>query len=383
MLAVFSPCVRGFVIKETRSPVKIPVVLLTLSALLLGGCATVRSTRDIVAESGRVALVTNFSPTMRMQNVGTTVFNNKAWDAETGFDADAEALAVAQPALTKKIKAANGHELGLPPPSWLNGTDPSLPDRLTALGREWQADIILVLTSGNTQDWLYGTNQRIEGIGLYRREVFGMKRYQVYGVFALRAFDCRTGKFTGFDMEKDARTVPDLQWHETWAEFSAHEKRNTVHAWHELFKETIPQLLTKAGLANAPKPERHARFEAKMLLVRPDFAKSWVPDGNELDLPEGITRAQAHLAVLNGLKARRWTVVSDAEDRVVGVYRDGKKEAGVTATITDKSITLMANDHEVKPDGQRIPASYDRWQRNLKESIYRDLLKAEPEPVTK
>ncbi|QYM78450.1 hypothetical protein K0B96_14270 [Horticoccus luteus] len=352
-------------------------LVLPLAGLVLGGCSTLPSTREVIPASGHIALVTDFAPTQTMMSVGTTAFQNKQWDADTGFDANAEALAVAQASLTRQIKTANGRDVGLPPPSPESAAaNPALAERLAALGREWQVDLILVLTSTDAPDWLYRTSMLLDDVGLYRREVFGMKRSQVYGVFALRAFDCRTGQFTAVDRQESAREVPHLDWHDTWSAYSAREQRHLLLGWHELFKDAIPPLLTKAGLATAP--EARQQSAAKSFIFAPNRAKSWLPEGNTLEIPHGITRTQAHLAVLNGLKARRWMVVSDAPDRVVGVYRDDKKEAGVTAVISDQTITLTPDDHEVHSDGSRTPASYERWQRNVKESIYRELLNADP-----
>lgn len=351
-------------------------ILLVLTSLVLSTAATANS-HDASPDPEHVALIANFSSEQDLVNVGTTIFQNKERGAETNYDAVAEALAIAKSAFVRPIKTADGSTLHLPDPSTdQRDSAPVLSERLVAVGREWHVDTIYLLTSGTASDWIFNTTERLHGVGLYRREIFGMKRHLVYGVFELRTFDCRTGKFTHTDREKTAREVPDIEWHETWADYPLPEKRNVARGWHLLLKETIPPLLTKVGLANASETKR--KFTLKSLLFAPNRPTSWLPEGSELEIPEGITRDRAHLAVLNGLKARQWTVTTDAPERVVGVNRDGKKEAGVTAVITATTIMLKPADYEVKSDGQRINTSYKRWQRNLKESIYRDLLNAEP-----
>jgi hypothetical protein len=356
------------------------LTLFSAASLVLFGAPAY--SRETSSDPSGVGLIANFSSDRHLSNVGTTIFQNKERQTETDFDATAEALAIAKSAFTRSVVTASGNDLHLPAPDAdPHVSAPTLIERLIAAGHEWHVNTIFLLTSGTTNDWIFNTTEKLDGVGLYRREVFGMKRQLVYGVFELRTFDCRTGKFTKTRREKEAREVPGVQWHETWADYPASEKRNVVRGWRQLFKETIPPLLTKADLANAPE-SRHESTWRSLLFAR-DRPKSWLPEGNELEIPEGITRDRAHLAILNGLKDRQWTVTADAPDRVVGIYRAGKKEAGVIAVITAATITLTPADHEVQSDGQRTPASYERWQRNLKESIYSDLLKADPEAATK
>lgn len=363
--------------------VKAPA-LLVAAVLLLAGCATTPP-RAVLATPGRNIVATGFEPLVRGSNVGTTIFQNRSWKAAPGgFDANELATAVATRALTNPVEVVDGRGAGLAIEidhhGWTNANDGQLTAALSTLGEAKNVDRVVLLTTGTSPDWIYGTNQPLTGLGLYRREVFGMKRLQVYGVFQLRVFDCRQRKFTAGETLPGAREVYGVEWHEDWPEFPAAEQRRLVAAWAELVTEQTNQLLTKAGLANLPAPAE--RPLAERLLFKGNRPKSWLPEGNVLTIPPGVSRARAHTAVLNGLKARGWELVSQTEAQVVGRHRDGKKEAEVSARVSEREIELIADDHEVAPDGSSTAASFPRWHRNLKESIYRDLLDAaDAEPV--
>ena len=348
--------------------------------LLLAGCATT-APREVLSTPGHTVIVTAFEPIVRGVNVGTTVFQNRGWETSPeAFDANETAMAAVPKVLLQPIVLIDGRtaNLAMKHDKSFNSDEPDQSEfvrQLAELSRAQKADRIVVLTTGEASDWIAGTNQRLSGLGLYRREFLGMKRLQVYGVFQLRVFDCRIQKFIASDTLPGAREVYSIAWHESWPEFPVAEQRRLLAALTELVKEQTAQLLTRAGLANVPQPEASI---TEILLFRPNRPKSWLPEGNVLPIPKGLTPARARGAVVNGLKSRGWTVVSETDEQVVGLYRDGKKEAGVTARLSVDEIQLVANDHEIAPDGSRVAvAPYTRWQNNLKESIYSDLLDAE------
>jgi hypothetical protein len=353
-------------------------VLLLIS---LTGCVTT-SPRDVLVTPASTAAVTAFEPIVRGINVGTTVFQNRRWEVVAeGFNANETAATAISTALLQPMAVLDGRTIGLAvDPTERLGSEGSnqtaLVRQLTELGRTQKVDRLLLVTTGNSSDWIAGTNQRLAGLGLYRRELFGMKRLQVYGVVQLHVFDCRTQKFSASDTFPGAQEVFSVQWRENWVEFSAAEQRRIIAAWTELLERQIAQLLTRAGLANARLPEK--TVAESLLITRPNRPKSWLPDGDTLPIPRGVSADRARAAVLNGLKARGWTVVSQKDNVVTGVYRDGTKEAGVTARISDTEIQLVGEANEIRADGSRLPAKpFTRWQNNLKESVYRDLLNAE------
>lgn len=360
-----------------KFPAAFPLALLLLP---LTGCVTTLP-REVLSSPAPTIAVTGFEPIVRGINIGTTVFQNRRWEAAPeGFNANETATAAIAHALLQPMAVVNGQTIGIavePIQSFGSASNEAdLARQLTELGRTQRADRIVLLTTGNSSDWIAGTNQRLAGLGLYRREVFGMKRVQVYGVFQLRVFDCATQKFSASDLSPGAQEVYSIEWHDNWAGFSIAEQHRIITAWRELVERQTAQLLTRAGLANVPSPEKS--IAQNLFITRSNRPKSWLPEGNILPIPQGVSPDRAHAAVLNGLKARGWTTVSEDDHQVTAFYRDGKKEAGVTAQLSATEIQLIANDHEIEADGSRVPAKpYIRWQNNLKESIYRDLLRAE------
>jgi hypothetical protein len=74
----------------------------------------------------------------------------------------------------------------------------------------------------------------------------------------------------------------------------------------------------------------------------------------------------AHRAVLAGFKDREWTISTESDAQIIGVYRKGKKEAICAVMLKDRAIILAPEGYEIQPDGKRVPAEYRRWQDNLK-----------------
>lgn len=105
------------------------------------------------------------------------------------------------------------------------------------------------------------------------------------------------------------------------------------------------------------------------------------PPGNQLEVPSAISTAAAHRAVLAGFKDREWTITTESDEQIIGVYRKGKKEAICSVTLKDRVILLVPEAYEIQPDGKRGPAEFRRWQENLKESIFKELMKVTPESV--
>ncbi len=363
----------------------LPLIIATL-LVLLAGCAT---PHEVLSTPARTVIVTGFEPFVRGVNVGTTIFQNKQWEATPeDFDANNVASRFIAKILTQPVPVIDGRTSDLALEQgfrflFIDTGAAELERRLVEFGRAQNVDRVVLLTTGVAQDWIAGTNQPLVGFGLYRREAFGLKRIQVYGVFQLRIFDCRTQAFTATETLKGAQQLYSVEWHESWAEFPVAEQRRVTAAYSALLTDHVAQLLTHAGLANTPLPAEPSLVK-KLLLMR-ERPKSWLPEGNVLTIPKGLSRERARWAVIHCLRARGWTVVSENNDEVVGFIpgkKDKHKEVRVTAVLTDKEITLVPSDREIKPDGSTVAIPpYMRWHNNLKESIYRDLTEAEDAQV--
>jgi len=350
------------------------------SALLILAGGAAAATIEKIPPGRKVALLLAADPAMCGQEVGITVFGNHEWTEEIpDFDINAVALEACKPLLNRDVKLVNGRDVGLllkPETTGWKAVEPNTKEveqRLAALGREWQVDAIVLIRTGQSNDWMGGTNQAVKGFGHYSRH-----RNAAYGVFWVRRFDCPTGKFQGGETVKLAQQLPGVEWHDSWKDYPTVERRVVLRGLSAMIKEGMPALLTKAGLTDiAVAPPSLGSW-----LKHPGGPppKTFVPEGNELEIPAGVSRSVARLAVATGLKDRGWVLETDADDRMVGVHVDGKKEARCTFTFTDRAIALVPEGYEIQAGGRRVPvAVYRRWQNNLKESIVESLLRAPDE----
>jgi hypothetical protein len=354
----------------------------------LSGCATTGSIEKISPDQ-KVAVISAIDPVMHGHKVGFTIFELKNWTAEhPGFDVNAVVLNAVKVNLNRDAKLVNGKDEGLLLKNeyldtiFIDSPPDGLTEKLSALGREWQVDLIILIQTTSSDDWIRGTgmtatspDRRIEGFGHYAPLSFG--RNFVYGAFWVSVFDCKTGRFTGGDAVQQSRVLPDVSWHDSWDAYTPDEQRTLTREFDALARQSVPIFLSEAGLTDTKIEKRSL---GSLLLSPNGPAQSYVPEGNELDIPAGVSRQAARLAVANGLKDNEWVLTTNTVDRMVGVYREGKKEATCTFTFTDHAILMAPEGHEVQDDGQRVTVEYYHgWHKDLKESIVEALMKTPPD----
>jgi hypothetical protein len=357
------------------------LLILIGSVVFFGGCATTGSIEKI-SPNQKVAVISAIDPVMRGHKLGFTIFEIKNWTAEhPGFDVNAVVLNAVKVNLNRDAKLVNGKDVGLLLKNeyldtiFIDSPPAGLTEKLTALGREWQVDLIILIQTTTSDDWIGETNQRIEGFGHYARFSFG--RNLVYGAFWVSVFDCKTGQFTGGDAVQQSRLLPDVSWHDSWSEYTPEEQRTLTREFDALARQSVPIFLSEAGLTDTKIEQRSV---GSFLLNPNGPTQSYVPEGNELEIPAGVSRQAARLAIVNGLKDNEWVLTTDTVDRMVGVYREGKKEAICTFTFTDHSILMAPEGHEIQDDGQRLTVEYYHgWHKDLKESIVEALMKTPPD----
>jgi hypothetical protein len=340
------------------------------------GCATVGAIEKIGTEK-KVALISAIDPAMRGEKVGLTAFgNNVRTEQSPDFAVNSVVLNAVKTSLNREVKLVDGGEVGLIPSVDNDGrrhtgslTKEST-QKLTALGLEWRVDLIVLIQTARSRDWIGGTNQDVEGFGHYSR-----LKNAAYGVFGVQVFDCRAGQVAGHDQVKQAQMLPNVAWHDSWKEYDPGDQRAVIRGLEAVIKESVPELLSKVGLTDAKVASRS--LGSVLLNPAGPRPQSFVPEGNELEIPAGVSREAARAAIVYGLNVRDWDLLTNTGDRMVGVHRDGKKEAMCTFTFTDHSIVLAPEGHEVQADGKRVPVEYyRRWHNNLKESIVKALMKA-------
>jgi len=360
-----------------------PLVLLVIIGLLVAGCSTPVSV-DKIQAAKKVVIVAAFEPQLVGQRIAMIAVMNDGWTAEnTGFDINGAVLAAVKTNLNREVKLVDGKDAGLvveantsrffadlvvPRKTDGRGSPESLSPKLAALGREWGADTIVLLHSGTVSDWVQNTSLPVMGIGhLYAH------RDGVYCVLLASVYDCRTGERTVSPAVKQMRRLAGVHWYKNWAEYPPEEQRVVLRSLDLLIKDSVPVLLSQLGLTEKKVPLPSTSPD---LLGRTPPPQSFVPEGNELEIPRWASKQQARSAVADAFKRRGWSLTTDTEERMVGVFRKGKREAVCTVTFTDRTILLAPEGFEIQADEKRVPVNYyQSWNSYLKSSILEVLMK--------
>jgi hypothetical protein len=331
-----------------------------------------------IASTKRLAIISAIDPTVHGQKVGLTAFQNHTWSSDdTGFDINATALATLKANLKREARLVDGETLGLIRTSAdaaeIQLKEKELTAKLAALGQEWRVDTILIIhTRGSeSRDWMGETNQRVKNFGIYARG------YVVaHCNLSLMIFDCTTQRFARQQNAQLMQSLPSGSWRETWSEYTAPERRVVLHGLGSVTENGTRALFSKVGLTDYEAPRR----SIGQSIFKANRGASWVPDGNDLEIPEGVSIEAAHAAVIEGFERRKWTVTTNTPDKIVGSLVESNKEAVATVTFNPRSITVVPERFQLHANGQRERIDpHLRWTRNLKESILRALFKATAE----
>jgi hypothetical protein len=342
------------------------LAILMISA---GVCFGTPPPAEAIKTSKNIAVICAEEPILTGQKTGITIFSQDGWTEEKpGFDLDILVQNAIKAGLNREVRLFAGKDVGVK--IGASEGDPfnkELKAKLAELGKEWAADYVVVVYSTKTDDFIQRNEFRtVSGIGHYYAH-FDC----AYCVFRAAALECKTGKLYQTPVVRRARELYGIEWHINWHEYTSDEQRSFLRILTMLLNETMPEVLAAAGLNDTWKPAPE-----HFTLVH-DARKSIVPEGNELEIPPGISRENAQNAVVAGFKDRNWVIESESADRVIGTYKSKNKEARCTATLSATKITLAPEGYETKKDGNRVQVEvYKRWHNNLKESIAGFLLKA-------
>lgn len=321
----------------------------------------------------RTAVIFAIDPTLRGQNVGTTIFQNHSWFAtEPAFDPNAIALALARNGLKRQATIVDGNAvLTLADGSVVVGlataSRAEAVPSFRALSEEWDVDEIVLVQAWNVHDWIGGTTETVTGTGVYRREVMGLRVAQIYCVLKAQVFDRRKGRMVRATVHNLARKIPRVTWFHEWAEFRSRDQKAILYRLPAIVEECTTAVLSDVGLMD-PSVQRSTE-------ERKAVSNFSTMELNEIEIPPEASHEVVRKAIALAMAGRHWVVTEDTPERIVGVLREGAKEAIETATITKTKIVLVPEMYKVKADGTRIAAKPNlRWHRNLFVSIEEQLL---------
>jgi hypothetical protein len=233
-----------------------PLVLLMIVSAF-SGCATV----DKIAPDKKVVVVSAIDPAMQGQKVGLTIFNSKQWIAsDPGFSVNEVVLKAVKADLNRDVKLVDGKEINLIVKNEKNTgsvislafaySQPELAQKLATLGKDWQADIILIIQGASAQDWIYGTSAQLDGFGQYSRLGWDRMPTFAYGCLWMRVFDCKTGNFARVIDVKNAQVLPSIKWHDQWQDYTPEERQAIQRGVETVIGRNVPILLSDIGLMN-------------------------------------------------------------------------------------------------------------------------------------
>lgn len=346
--------------------------------ILLGAVTAFAGNRpaEVVSAANKLAIISAIEPTVYGQKVGITTFQNREWSSDaTGFDINAIVLATLQTGLKREAKLVDGDTLGLINKAKGTAKTPlkekQLGPTLAELGKEWGVDVILVIRSSPSRDWIGSTNQRLQHFGVYARAWV-----QTYCNLTLNTYDCATGNFSRGEQVQQGQSLPSNAWQETWESYSPNERRTLVRGLETVTRDGATALLAKVGLTEYKAEEK----STAQILFSPPRGKSWIPEGNKLEIPDGISIEAAKAAVKAGFQERGWKITTDTDERIVGAILEKNKETITTATFPERSIILEQERYDLRSDGQRVKvAPHLRWHKNLKKTILEALFDTTPD----
>jgi hypothetical protein len=325
-----------------------------------------------------VGLVAAVTSEARGQRIAITVFGNTNWQQEIpAFDPNSAVLQAAKTHANRDLHLALARADGIliPPlhPGLFGWTMPGheVADQLTRLAASWNTEVVLILIDDNSYDWIGGTNQRIIGYGHYSRH-FNV----AFGCFRLLIFDCKSARFfDGGPIHESHGLTAD--WHEKWDLYPSAEQKTFLHAWGEIADEAAIALLSATGLTAEKAPDTSRRPALREANDQAPAIEGIKVADNTITFPGRLPRAQALDCVIRAFAAREWTTERPADDRIVGSYIKGKRKAVCTASLSAGCLVLAPEGFEFDAAGKPVRVEvYQRWQKNLVESIVSELTAA-------
>ncbi len=177
------------------------VVLLGIA--VLAGCASFDPSEVRSRTEGKSILVaSDLGSALNLLWIGTTVFNNESGEhSAKDLRLDQAALSTALWALDsdKRYRSVGAAEN-------MSRTTSGFPKNLKA-----NADYLLLIERGTSQDIVFRTNQAMRGIGVLQRSILGANaRAVVFAVLQGELFDLRTGESLGKRTYTEFMDTPDL-----------------------------------------------------------------------------------------------------------------------------------------------------------------------------
>jgi hypothetical protein len=232
-------------------------------ALMLAACSTapVKVAPEQRSAIKRIGISVHVADQLTRQHVGITVFGNEAetldihdWNMDPVFEQ--QLAAAASKVLTAETIILSRPDSGLAVVNSLNGpynapafwgpNFDAVKIGVQRSCREHALDGVLIAAKGKTGDFLGGTNQPLEGIGVYSR----IKVYAAHALIKLAYIDCKVGSALAVSTVQKAalsnswQSAADLRKRALTHNLSAKLAKKPLPKWTAEEKEVLKQTLT-------------------------------------------------------------------------------------------------------------------------------------------
>lgn len=382
--------------------------LFLVAVIFVGGCATPVSV-DNIKGAKRIVIVSALEPAVFGQKAGfgdhlasaivtqaplsgvnmavslsaagvVRGMGRGGWYAKpAGFDLNKALLNLVRENLNTEAVLVDGESVGLAGSDLALGVSyaekdlGALKSKIEMVGREHKADVVIVIHSTSTREWIQNTTGRlIYGVGHFDDHFNG-----IFCVLMTSVYDCRSGKLNSSSIIKHARRPgQSVSWHESWEKYPDEEQRMVLRGLQIVLREGVPVLLNELGLAKEPV----ASLPIERTITGIARPKTFAPDGNEFVLPAWASVRQGREAVLAAFKRHDWLVTDNTENCIVGTHPKGGKEAVCTVTFDGRKFSMIPTAFSIGNDGKRTPSDpIMGWHENLKVAVVDRLMKAPQE----
>ena len=204
--------------------------IISASFLLAVGCASVQVSTSAATHIKRVGVVSILSDRFQGRYIGTTVFNNKFYEADVSawhLDTDVAGYVI------KKLRGANfiAGRLDISPHSadefyeqghFNLGLNARLFHGLPALAAKQGYDTLVVVMRPFNSDY----KAYVPGYGFGKASFFGLSYSDLFASFTLFVFDAKTGRqlAQADGMMTGNKADKDIEWKPSFAQYTAQQQ---------------------------------------------------------------------------------------------------------------------------------------------------------------
>lgn len=234
------------------------IILVCVPILFTSGCVTAPErpfSNERLRDVKKVGILTLTSPNIHGRLVATTAFGNAAWEgSEPRLATAAWAFGGADEAISRPLVRLDEKRLADVRPSFkprfLSASpQPIAPDVVRRLGKENDVQVLLVVSSSISSDFLTRTNQAMESQGLFSRRFLNRAEDYAYFVAMIEVYDTREGRRLDEIWCADGSPIGRaIVWRDAWASYFSSDQESVLGALERTTRAAVASSLARIGL---------------------------------------------------------------------------------------------------------------------------------------